>query len=51
MTQCPACGAPLVLLRSLFKKACSNGKCAREYDWPLKDGHAPLITTNRDTRK
>ncbi len=48
-TECPKCGGPLVPLRSLLLKLCTD--CQHEVPWPLAPGQPPLITTNRDKRK
>lgn len=48
-TECPKCGGPLVPLRSLLLKLCTD--CQHEVPWPLNPGQPPLITTNRDKRK
>lgn len=46
---CPRCAAPLVDLRSQFKRICSG--CKVEFEWRLDDGQKPLINSSRGDKK
>lgn len=46
---CPICGAALSKLSSWERQQCTG--CLRYFEWPLKPGQAPLVTSNRDKRK
>lgn len=46
MDKSPCCNAPFVAFRSFNMKMCAD--CREEYDWYLKQGQKPLITSSRD---
>jgi hypothetical protein len=48
---CPVCTSPMIDLRSHDSRLCINGSCQHSEPWTLKPGQAPLITSNRDTRR
>lgn len=48
---CPDCKAPMVDLRSLNARLCSNGSCQAMTDWKLSPGQRPLLGNNRIDRK
>lgn len=48
---CYKCSAPMVDLRSMQVRLCSNGKCGHEESWLLENGKPPLLGSNRDVRK
>ncbi len=49
--RCPGCGEPMVDLRSLNARQCTNGTCALVVDWNLAPGQQPLLGSNRIDRK
>lgn len=48
---CPHCNSPMVALRSMSKRQCSNGKCSHEVCWTLDEGQKPLIGSSRQDRR
>lgn len=48
---CPKCGSPMVDLRSLSARLCSNGRCGLAIEWSLALGQSPLLGSNRGSRR